>query len=113
MEFCQERGLHLICDEVFGLLELQGGSGGDEKAAPEFMSALSLTEALVPSGAMKIDASRVHVVWSPSKLFGLSGFRVVCLFPIIPPPSSSSLYHLSILSKKLSMTSSFFLFPFS
>lgn len=83
MEFCQERGLHLICDEVFGLLDLHGT---DDKA-PGFMSALSLTEPLVPEGAVKVDASRVHVVWSPSKLFGLSGFRVVS--PLPPSP----LYH--------------------
>jgi bifunctional pyridoxal-dependent enzyme with beta-cystathionase and maltose regulon repressor activities len=75
MEFCQERGLHLISDEVYALTDLHGVSN----KAPKFVSALSLTEPLVPEGAVKVDPSRVHVVWSASKLFGISGFRVVRL----------------------------------
>jgi aspartate/methionine/tyrosine aminotransferase len=79
MEFCQERGLHLIMDEVCALTLVKSG---DEKA-PNFVSALSLTEPLVPEGAVKVDPSRVHVIWSASKLFGMSGFRVVSLsFPL-------------------------------
>lgn len=73
MEFCQERGLHLISDEIYAL---SGLSGVPDKT-PRFVSALSLTEPLVPEGAVKVDPSRVHVVWSASKLFGLSGLRVV------------------------------------
>lgn len=73
MEFCQERGLHLISDELYALTTLNGVPDG---AAP-FASALSLTEPLVPEGAVKVDPSRVHVVWSASKLFGSSGLRVV------------------------------------
>jgi aspartate/methionine/tyrosine aminotransferase len=73
MEFCQERGLHLISDELYALTDLKGVSGD----APAFVSALSMTEPLVPEGAVKVDPSRVHVVWSASKLFGSSGFRVV------------------------------------
>ncbi|KAF2634811.1 PLP-dependent transferase [Massarina eburnea CBS 473.64] len=75
MEFCQERGLHLISDEIFAISSLNGTPTG----SPPFVSALSLTEPLVPEGAVKIDPSRVHVVWSASKLFGSSGFRVGCL----------------------------------
>lgn len=75
MEFCQERGLHLISDEVFALTGLTGVPTN----APKFVSALSLTEPLVPEGAVKVDPSRVHVVWSASKLFGMSGFRVVSI----------------------------------
>ncbi len=75
MEFCQERGLHLISDEVYALSELK-----DVPAkAPKFVSALSLTEPLVPEGAVKVDPSRVHVIWSPSKVFGMGGLRIVCL----------------------------------
>lgn len=74
MEFCQERGLHLISDELYALTDLKGASND----APAFVSALSMTEPLVPEGAVKVDPSRVHVVWSASKLFGSSGFRVVC-----------------------------------
>ncbi|KAH7396693.1 pyridoxal phosphate-dependent transferase [Phaeosphaeria sp. MPI-PUGE-AT-0046c] len=72
MEFCQEHGLHLIVDEIYALTDLNSKVKG---AAP-FVSALSLTEPLVPEGAVKIDPSRVHVVWSASKLFGMSGFRI-------------------------------------
>ncbi|KAF2015415.1 PLP-dependent transferase [Aaosphaeria arxii CBS 175.79] len=75
MEFCQERGLHLVSDELYALTTLQ--SIPDE--APTFVSALSLTEPLVPEGAVKVDPSRVHVVWSASKLFGCSGLRIGCL----------------------------------
>ncbi|EAT78170.2 hypothetical protein SNOG_14299, partial [Parastagonospora nodorum SN15] len=73
MEFCQEHGLHLIVDEIYALTDLNTAPA---KASP-FVSALSLTEPLVPEGAVKVDPSRVHVVWSASKLFGMSGFRVL------------------------------------
>lgn len=73
MEFCQERGLHLISDEIYALSSLKSTPDN----SPPFVSALSLTEPLVPEGAVKVDPSRVHVVWSASKLFGSSGFRVV------------------------------------
>jgi len=87
MEFCQERGLHLICDEVSALIKL---NGTDDKA-PDFVSALSLTEPFVPEGAVKVDPSRVHVIWSASKLFGMSGFKVVSSTPfILPSPKSST-----------------------
>jgi aspartate/methionine/tyrosine aminotransferase len=83
LEFCQERDLHLIMDEVYALTNV---NSGDEKA-PAFVSALSLTEPLVPAGAVKVDPSRVHVVWSASKLFGLDGFRVVsCPVPPLTSP---------------------------
>jgi gliotoxin/aspirochlorine biosynthesis aminotransferase len=75
MEFCQEHGLHLISDELFALMPLEIASEG----APPFTSALSLTEPLVPEGAVKVDPSRVHVIWSASKLFGSHAFRVVIL----------------------------------
>ncbi|RAR16495.1 spindle pole body component alp14 [Stemphylium lycopersici] len=75
MEFCQERGLHLICDEVSALIKLNG----TDDTAPDFVSALSLTEPFVPEGAVKVDPSRVHVIWSASKLFGMSGFKVGCI----------------------------------
>lgn len=83
MEFCQERGLHLICDELYALTELGSVVGGVEGGRGEdsvgFTSALRLTEPLVREGAVKVDGSRVHVVWSASKVFGMSGLRVVSL----------------------------------
>ncbi|KAF2742831.1 PLP-dependent transferase [Sporormia fimetaria CBS 119925] len=75
MEFCQERDLHVIFDEIYALCSLR--SAPDD--APDFVSALSLTEPLMPEGAVKVDPSRVHVVWSASKLFGSSGLRIGCL----------------------------------
>jgi aspartate/methionine/tyrosine aminotransferase len=84
MEFCQEHSLHLIVDEIYALTDL---NVAQEKAHP-FVSALSLTEPLVPEGAVKVDPSRVHVVWSASKLFGMSGFRIVC------PSASLPLLHM-------------------
>ena len=81
LEFCQERGLHLIVDEGAGLMALdgkEGGGGAKKKRNGEtFVSALSLTEPLVPEGAVKVDPSRVHVVWDASRLFGLGGLKVV------------------------------------
>lgn len=73
MEFCQERGLHFISDEIYALTALDDTPSNSAK----FVSALSLTEPLVPEGAVKIDPSRVHVIWAASKLFGSSGFRIV------------------------------------
>jgi aspartate/methionine/tyrosine aminotransferase len=82
MEFCQERGLHLISDEIYALTTLNGLAS---KSTP-FVSTLALTEPLVPEGAVKIDPSRVHVIWSASKLFGLSGLRVVSYTPSLDDP---------------------------
>lgn len=93
MEFCQEHGLHLIVDEIYALTDLNVGVGVSrkEKCGAKFVSALELTEPLVPSGAVKVDPSRVHVVWSASKLFGMSGFRIVRIYPISFFPSPPSL----------------------
>jgi aspartate/methionine/tyrosine aminotransferase len=75
MDFCEARGLHYISDEVFGNCVF------DPKATP-FLSALSLvgtpsdkTKDTLPKS--KLDPSRVHVLWGPSKDFGLCGIRMV------------------------------------
>ncbi|KAF2187328.1 PLP-dependent transferase [Zopfia rhizophila CBS 207.26] len=75
MEFCQERGLHFVCDELYAHASIRTAPAD----APRFVSALSLAEPLQPEGAVKVDPSRVHVLWSPSKLFGSSGLRVGCM----------------------------------
>lgn len=72
LEFCQERGLHLICDELYALTDLENTKMGEK-----FVSVLSLTEPFMPEGAIKVDPNRIHVIWSTSKLFGVSGLRVV------------------------------------
>lgn len=71
LEFCQERGLHLISDEAHALTDF-----GHVKKSDEFVSVLSLTDPFLPEGAIKVDPDRVHVVWSASKLFGISGLRM-------------------------------------
>lgn len=56
---------------------------------PEFVSALALTDGSVTGGGGddgKINSSRVHVVWSASKLFGMSGFRVAASYPSTTQP---------------------------
>lgn len=73
MKFCQEHDLHLISDELYALAAIQSDS-----YRSKFISVLSLTPDLQDSKAL-IDPPRVHVVWSASKLFGLSGLRVVSL----------------------------------
>ncbi|KAF2448986.1 PLP-dependent transferase [Karstenula rhodostoma CBS 690.94] len=80
MEFCQERGLHFISDEIYALTALND----TPRNSSRFVSALSLTEPLVPEGAVKIDPSRVHVIWAASKLFGSSGFRILHITFVTP-----------------------------
>lgn len=73
LEWSANKGLHYISDEVYGCLEF----GRDEKAE-NFISALSLLDGSV--GAEReamIDRSKVHVLWSASKLFGLPGIKLV------------------------------------
>ncbi|KAI4656760.1 uncharacterized protein J4E78_006651 [Alternaria triticimaculans] len=118
LEFCQERGLHLIVDEGAGLMALDGkeGSGGAKKKrkGETFVSALSLTEPLVPEGAVKVDPSRVHVVWDASRLFGLGGLKIGCVVsqqntPLLSslaltathPSSLSTIYLTSLLTSSL------------
>ncbi|KAI8935480.1 hypothetical protein NX059_008049 [Plenodomus lindquistii] len=86
MEFCQEHNLHLIVDEIYALTDLNIDDEG-----PEFVSALSLTDPFRPDGCIKIDPSRVHVVWSASRLFGMNGLRIGCVVSQHNPILLSSL----------------------
>ncbi|KAF2262724.1 PLP-dependent transferase [Lojkania enalia] len=73
MKFCQEHDLHLISDELYALAKIHS-------AESKFVSALSIPLSSETSAtAPLIHASKVHVVWSASKLFGLSGLRIGCL----------------------------------
>lgn len=69
LRFCGSRGIHLISDEVYALTELKGSTR--DNSAP-FISALALD-----ASASECDPSLVHVVWSSSTDFGLSGVRLV------------------------------------
>lgn len=76
IESCQERELHLICDELYALTDLEHVKKGEG-----FVSVLTLTDPSRAEGAIEIDPDRVHVLWSGSKLLGLNGLRVVSLRP--------------------------------
>ena len=70
LQFCQKHNLHLISDEVFGPLTFESTDlDGEER----FVSVLELD-----CEGLGVDAGRVHVIWSPSKVFALSGLRLVC-----------------------------------
>jgi aspartate/methionine/tyrosine aminotransferase len=71
LRFCQKHSIHFISDEVYALSIFLN----PELPEPTpFRSILSFD--LEKTG---IDASRVHMVWSLSKDFGQSGFRMVCV----------------------------------
>ncbi|KAI0126681.1 1-aminocyclopropane-1-carboxylate synthase [Xylariales sp. AK1849] len=67
-QFCEARDLHLITDEVFALSQIQ-----PDTERP-FVSALALN---MPS--LGVNPARVHTVWSTSKDFNSSGYRLGCV----------------------------------
>ncbi|KAK2736585.1 hypothetical protein FQN55_001599 [Onygenales sp. PD_40] len=71
LKFCQRRGIHFISDEVYGMTTFSCAEIADPVP---FISALSLDAA-----ALRCDRSRIHTIWSISKDFGASGFRVGCI----------------------------------
>ncbi|KAL8782712.1 MAG: hypothetical protein Q9195_009582, partial [Heterodermia aff. obscurata] len=78
LSFCQAKAIHLISDEVFGPLVFDSpGLPADEG----FVSILSLD-----SHAPGYDPSRVHMIWSPSKVFALAGMRLGCTITQAHPP---------------------------
>ncbi|KAI0003196.1 pyridoxal phosphate-dependent transferase [Xylariaceae sp. FL0662B] len=70
LRFCHRNDLHLVSDEIYALATLST----EVVDKPGFFSALS-----VHSSDTELSPSRIHVVWSASKLFGLSGLRIGCL----------------------------------
>ncbi|CAG9990811.1 unnamed protein product [Clonostachys byssicola] len=70
VKFCNRKGLHFISDEIYALATF-GFAINDQ---PGFHSALSIPSE--PEDGLGIDPSKIHVVWSPSKLFGLGGLRI-------------------------------------
>jgi hypothetical protein len=77
MDFCQQRNLHYISDEVFANTVF-------DPDAEQFVSALSLLKNPdkddSDEGKSIIEPSMVHVVWSTTKDFGACGVRSVCFF---------------------------------
>ncbi|KAL4741657.1 PLP-dependent transferase [Aspergillus similis] len=68
--FCQDNNMHLISDEVYALSSFASAKDGGEG----FVSILALD---LPS--LGVESARIHMVWSTSKDFGSSGFRMGCL----------------------------------
>lgn len=79
-QFCQDRDIHLISDEVYALSCFDNNNEINPKRPP-FVSALHLDLC-----RLGVDRARVHVVWSTSKDFGSSGFRMVCLTALLLLP---------------------------
>ena len=71
LKFCQKYGIHLISDEVYALTSF---SCAELSEPVPFISVLSLD-----ARALGCDLSRIHTIWSISKDFGASGFRMVCV----------------------------------
>lgn len=69
IKFCNAKNLHLISDEVFALSTFECP---ELPTAAPFVSVLSLD--VLELGC---DPSLVHVIWSPSKILGTSGLKVV------------------------------------
>ena len=80
LKFCQAHSIHLISDEIFGPMTFESPDLPPEE---RFVSVLSLD-----CEALRCDPSRVHMIWSPSKVFSLSGLRLVRLS--LPIPSGPS-----------------------
>jgi aspartate/methionine/tyrosine aminotransferase len=70
LKFCQKNDIHFISDEVYALTSF---SCAELSEPVPFISALSLD-----ARALGCDLSRIHTIWSISKDFGASGFRMVC-----------------------------------
>lgn len=70
LDFCKKHDLHFISDEVYALTSFESLDVPDPVP---FVSALALDVK-----GLGCDLSKVHTVWSPSKDFGESGFRMVC-----------------------------------
>lgn len=68
-KFCEKHDLHLISDEIYALSTYESE---DMPRPMPFVSLLSLD-----FEAMEVSPARAHVIWSVSKDFGCSGFRLV------------------------------------
>jgi aspartate/methionine/tyrosine aminotransferase len=69
IRFCERRNIHYISDEVYAMTNFPCP---EIREPIPFISALSLDIT-----SLGCDLSRVHTVWSTSKDFGQSGFRMV------------------------------------
>lgn len=79
LQYCQEADLHFISDEIYALStfgdlgeSLARCKGVFESPETEFVSVLSRD-----LDALRVERSRIHVLYSISKDFGCSGMRLV------------------------------------
>ncbi|CZT16517.1 related to 1-aminocyclopropane-1-carboxylate synthase, and related proteins [Ramularia collo-cygni] len=80
--FCEKHALHLIVDEIYAMSPVHQSSPGQDG----FTSILALD-----MRALGVDPARVHVVWSTSKDFGCSGYRVGAVVSQANPAVRASL----------------------
>ncbi|KAM0136168.1 hypothetical protein ACHAP3_004791 [Botrytis cinerea] len=74
LKWCSQKGLHYISDEVYGGIQF-----GDTQS-DRFVSTLSLLgDSSDSDDGIVFDKSKLHVLWSTSKLFGIPGIRLGCL----------------------------------
>lgn len=99
VEWSRKRGLHLIVDEIYALScfshlddsQQQQGSQGSQGPPPSSSSATGPpaypwhSVRSIVARRPGLDPSHVHSLWSLSKDFGASGFRVGCLHTTSPP----------------------------
>jgi len=79
IEWTRARGLHLICDEIYALScfsHLDTVNGAEDEASEYPWESVACVLARQGQGL----GEHVHVMWSLSKDFGASGFRVGCLY---------------------------------
>jgi aspartate/methionine/tyrosine aminotransferase len=84
LAWCAEKDIHYISDEVYAGMEYGTDAGNNEfvsvLALPVKDSTSTATQAEdpdIPGDRKLLQRSRVHVLWSASKLFGLPGIRLV------------------------------------
>ncbi|KAM0148922.1 hypothetical protein ACHAPG_009716 [Botrytis cinerea] len=74
LKWCSQKGLHYISDEVYCGIQF-----GDTQS-DRFVSTLSLLgDSSDSDDGIVFDKSKLHVLWSASKLFGIPGMRLGCL----------------------------------
>lgn len=74
LQFCEEADLHFVSDEIYALSAFGPlpGCGGLQSPSLAFDSVLTMD-----LERLRVDASRVHLLYSISKDFGSSGLRMV------------------------------------
>lgn len=80
VDWTAANGVHLIIDEIYALSVFSHLDQGDEGAAVGAVPYPWVSVATVLAQSGKTLGNHVHLMWSLSKDFGASGFRVGCLY---------------------------------